>query len=165
MTALILMQSRILLTFSARVYCWLLVCLLPTRTPNAFSVELPSSSLAAVCTGAWGYSSFYPRCRIFHLLFLNFMRALAHFSSLPKFIWMAAWSTGVIATAPRFMPAANPLTVQSSIIQVIKEVVKHNMCRFSSLRHVFHMDFVLLISILWSHQFSQFSAHIINHFP
>lgn len=55
----VLMQSRIILTFfSARVYCWLLDSFLPTVTPNVFSVELPSSSLAPVCTGAWGYSSF-----------------------------------------------------------------------------------------------------------
>lgn len=66
MTTLILMQPRIHLTFiSARVYCWLFLCLLTMRTPNAFSVELPSSSLAAVCTGAGGYSS-YSRCRTFH---------------------------------------------------------------------------------------------------
>lgn len=49
-------QSRTLLLFAARAYCWLIVSYLPTRTSKSFSAELhPSCSVIT-----------HIRCRIFH---------------------------------------------------------------------------------------------------
>ena len=52
----------------------------------------------------WYAGLFFLRCRSSHFPLLNFMRFLpAHFSSLPRSLWMAAQPSGVSATPSSFL--------------------------------------------------------------
>lgn len=79
---------RLLASFTARAHCWLMVYLFP-RTPRSVSGDLLPSLY-------WCVGLFLPRRRMWHPL-LGCMRfLLAHFPSLSRSLWLAAWPFGVL---------------------------------------------------------------------
>jgi len=82
--------------------------LVPTRTFTSFSAELLSSRVAPSICSCMGF--FLPRCRTWHITFLNFVRFLsAYFSNLSRSLWMAE-----LATPPGIVSSADLLKVYSA---------------------------------------------------
>lgn len=57
--------GRLLVTFTARTWCWLMVSLLSTRIPRAIFAKLLCWHLPGLCHSAWGYSSLEAGFRAF----------------------------------------------------------------------------------------------------
>ena len=108
---LLLIQSWTLLAFlPARAHCRFMFSLLSTKTTVSFPVEL----LYSQCISSLYHCNefFLPRCRIWHLSLLNFMKFfLAYSSCLSRFLCMLALLPG-IWTGTSLVSSANKMRVR-----------------------------------------------------
>ena len=86
----LLMQPRILLAFwAAGTHCCLMCSFLSTRTPKSFSTGLLSRSSSPSLSTQLGLPR--TKCNTLHLSLFNLIQSSwAHFSSLPRSLWMAS---------------------------------------------------------------------------
>ena len=159
LAVLCLMQPRrSLAAFGTRAHCCLVVNLVPTRTPRAFSAKLFRSWSAP--SMYWCMDLFLPRCRTLHFPSLNFMRFLsAHSSSLLRSLGMAAQPSGVSATPRSLVSSAYFLRVHSvttsrSVMKMLNSMRSGINCWGTPLVTGLQLDFMLLITTHWAWQCS-----------
>lgn len=139
---LLLMQPRTPSAFfAARAHCCLIISLVITRI---FPSKLPSSQLVL----------FLSRSRTF----------LWHFPSPLRHLWMAAQLSGLSATPPSFVSPVNLLRVHpvplSRSLMTLNRTGPSTDTRNTPTATSLQLDFVLLITILWARQLSQFLIHL-----
>lgn len=105
-----LMPPRMLLAFFiARVECWLIFNLVPTRTPRSFPAGLLPSWVPPAHAGAGSCSSSVAGlCISPSWTSLRFLSAQSY--SLSRSLWMAAPSLGISATPSRSVSFTNILS-------------------------------------------------------
>ena len=165
---LCLMQPRgLLVFFVVRTRCWLPVSLLATRTPRSFTAKLLLSWPIPSLSCCLGLS--LPRSRTLNFPLLNFTRFLsAHFSSMPRSLWMAEYTSAVSDTPPGFVLSANLLSVHYA--PTLRPLMKMLNSSGPSIKPWgtllvtgIQLDLVLWITELWAWQFSHFPVHLTVH--
>lgn len=79
------------------------------RITRAFSVKQFSSWLELASTGVWGYPSPGAGVRVF--LCWTWWGSSAHFSSLSRHLWVAAWPSGISAPSPSVASFQNSVRI------------------------------------------------------
>lgn len=150
-----LMQPGIpLATFTARAHCWVISNLLSNRTTISFSAKLLSSH--SFPSLYWFMGLFLPKCRICHFPLLNSMRLLlGHFSSLPKFLWMAAQPSCISASPSDFVSFADLHSVSSSrSLKMLNSTGSSGDPWDTLLVTGVHLDFFHPVTVLWGWKIS-----------
>lgn len=103
---------------------------------------------------------FLLRCSTLHFCLLKLTRFLsAHFSSLTRTLWVAAWSSDVAATSPSFVSSANSLRVHSA--QLYKSLIEMlNSTLGYSAPYWPQLGFAPPASTHWAQLFSPFLNHL-----
>ena len=108
-------------------HCRSMLSLLMIRISRSFSFEPLSSQFApSLC---WCMGLFLPRCRIWHLPMVIFVRFLcAHFSNLAGSLWMAAWTSSKSTTPHRLLEYTTLLKICLDLI-CLKTFREEIICR------------------------------------
>ena len=105
-------------------------------------------------------------CVTLHLPLLNFMRFLSsHFSRLSRYLWMLGQSPGVSVTPFSFVSSENLLRMHSAPLS--RSLMKMLYTTASSINPWsmilltdMQLDFMPLVTTLWTQPYSQFSVHL-----
>lgn len=106
-----------------------------------------------------------PRCKTFHLPWLNFKMFLsAYLTSLSRSFWMAAQQSGISASTPSFASSANLLRRHSvfsyrSLMNMLNNAGPSTVLQWTPLATGLQLSSWPLIITLWDLPFHQFSNH------